>query len=553
MFYNTYRATKAAMRDADKSLPLASRKNINPKERLMNLQKRRKLKDLLITKFTEKYGLQCPQTSIEEEITNFVQKEKINDVDLQRLDAKINKMLRTSSARNILKTNLSNTLQGIKPPQNLKQNINKNEIDENKEIIDQKNTILPPVKKLTPCLSDPHLKINNQNKFSKNYYKNFKTPEEELAELEEELAKENIIKKNNYTRLDFTNEGDEWDAISKYNKKLFDQQIIDERIKDNEMKRRTKEDLDFQIKQKIIREKENELKEKEYDKVFQEHLKNIDEIERQKNEKIKQQIAREKINRDNLLKDEYTRKKLEKLKQKKFECELVKNIKKEIENERKNALEKKRKENQELNKAIKENEKNQELIRQQKIKEKEEDMRACEEQKKTELKQDLERKFYFDRIKNYGNRYKMVNADEIVKKMKEDKKLEDEKMQFYYDEKRKAEDEREEKEILKKNQEKKELKKYLDMQIEEKKKEELFLKELDNEQARIWNIDCKKYYEDEKLIKNKIRDMNIKNLNSLKQQIKENTVKNAKKKPMTSSEYAMNRNLLEKAKASLSS
>ena len=46
------------------------------------------------------------------------------------------------------------------------------------------------------------------------------------------------------------------------------------------------------------------------------------------------------------------------------------------------------------------------------------------------------------------------------------------------------------------------------MQIEEKKKEEDFLKSLDDEQARIWAIDCKKYFEDERDIEKKIRIMN---------------------------------------------
>ena len=38
------------------------------------------------------------------------------------------------------------------------------------------------------------------------------------------------------------------------------------------------------------------------------------------------------------------------------------------------------------------------------------------------------------------------------------------------------------------------------MQIEERKKEEDFLKSLDYEQARIWALDCKKYNDDEKEI-----------------------------------------------------
>ncbi len=87
------------------------------------------------------------------------------------------------------------------------------------------------------------------------------------------------------------------------------------------------------------------------------------------------------------------------------------------------------------------------------------------------------------------------------------------------------------------------------MQIEEKKKEEDFLKSLDDEQARIWAIDCKKYHDDEKAIENKIRTMNQKNLQLLREQMNRKNSKN--NRTMTDNEYAMNRDLLTKAKASL--
>ena len=91
------------------------------------------------------------------------------------------------------------------------------------------------------------------------------------------------------------------------------------------------------------------------------------------------------------------------------------------------------------------------------------------------------------------------------------------------------------------------------MQIEEKKKEEDLKKALDYEQARIWNVDTKKYYEDEKLIDGKIKAMNRKNLDFLIKQMNENyNKKNIKKCNMTDNEYYMNKDLLEKAKASLS-
>ena len=93
------------------------------------------------------------------------------------------------------------------------------------------------------------------------------------------------------------------------------------------------------------------------------------------------------------------------------------------------------------------------------------------------------------------------------------------------------------------------MRKYLDMQVEEKRKEMELEKALDDEQARIWNLDCKKYNEDEKRINKIIRDMNKRNLDNLMEQIK--IRKEKKKQGMSLAEYAMNREALEKAKAEM--
>ena len=55
-------------------------------------------------------------------------------------------------------------------------------------------------------------------------------------------------------------------------------------MKDNELKRRNREDLDLQVKQKLRREYEEELKDKEYDNIVQEHQKKMDELEKEKHE-----------------------------------------------------------------------------------------------------------------------------------------------------------------------------------------------------------------------------------------------------------------------------
>ena len=549
MFYNTYRATKSSMRSADKNnLSGAGRNIINQREKLLNLQKRQKLKDLLITKFMLKYGIKNADEILDEEISKFLQGERLTDQDLKRLDVKIKRLLKEKASKDRLKQKLTQSLQGMTSDDVLPKINNRNTIETDTiSTMNQKPKILntePTIntlgqKDFSSSLYNPMKTLNNKRRFKK--------PEEELAELEAEFEKEEKVNKKNFKRLDFTEEGDEWSAIAKYNRQLYEEQIKMEKMKEEELKKRNKADLDLQIKQRLKQEYENELKDKEYDKIMEEHQKEMDEIERKKQEDLKKQVMREKESRDEQMRQNYIKKRIEILKEKKFEKSLVKSIQEGIEKERKNAIEKKRKENEALLKAIKENDLKMIRKKEKEKRDKEEEVKMGEEMMKMQLKEDLARKRYYDIIKMNGNNF-AKNSDEVLERLKREQEAEEKRIQHYYDEKNRLEIEREKEKELKKKNEKFELKKYLDMQIEERKKEEDFLKSLDYEQARIWALDCKKYNEDEKLIKSKIREMNKRNMDSVMEQI--NKKKN-KKIGMNDTEYAMNRQILEKAKSSL--
>ena len=550
-----HRSTKA-VRDEEKAKLSGAGKNIinqNPKERLLNFQKRKRLKELLINKFMDKYGLKQPDQTLEYEVTQFIQTEKLTDRDLQRLDAKLRGIFDSRRKQLQLKSNLTHTFL----EKNKKLNLNKSQPDllpniqtqntiqqnqQNNNLTDLTNTINQnaPPKKLRPSASVEV--IPRQKKIYRN-------PEEELAELEAEFAEEEKKKKvkRNFIRIDFSDVGDEWQALAKYNKKMYEQQLKEEKEKDAEVKKRTKEDLDNQIKQKIKIKYEEKLREKEGDKLFQEHLKKIDQIEKEKQEALKQQIMREKKNRDAQIRDEYVRKRIDQLKQRKFENALIKNIQEEIEKEKQAAIQKKIKENEALKKVIRENEINKEKQRELLQKEKEEDIRAYEEMEKNEMKQDMERKRYFDNIRRFANKYDEDEVNKLLNKMKQEQKEEDEKVYKLMLEKNKREEEQELRARMKRNQEKQAIKRFLDMQIEEKKKEAELQKAINDEQARIWNADCKKYNEDEKRIDKIIKDMNKRNLDSIMEQIQKRK-EQKKAQAMSRVEYAMNRDALEKAR-----
>jgi len=562
MYCNDFRITKPSMRRRELS---AQRPTLrpNPKQRLLNLQKRQRLKELLIERFEQKYNVKNPGEVLEPVITEFLQQEKLSDTDLKRLDIRIKNLLKDKSYKDNLKSNMVRNLQEIQAIEPIKtetttvdKQIN-NTVDNDKNITNNEFPTITNVKNTYfNTISNTE---NNDRKRGKSSYmcrgrKNnrFKNPEEELAFLEKEYAEDEAKRKSKYNRnkekIDYDTEADDWYTIVKYNKRLYDRQCLEEKMRDKVNKKRTKDFLDHQVREKIKKEYEDELKEKEYNKIIQEHNKKLDEMEQIKAQKIKEQIQRLKENRDEQLKIERTRKKIEELKQKKFDLNLIKNMQQNLEKAIKEKMDRKKMENDALRKAINENEIKKQRLKEQFKKEREDEIKINEERNRIRDRQDQERKRYYDTIKNNGNKYSLKQAEEILEKMQKAQKAEDEKIQYYYDAKSKEANEKAAKEIQRRHKEREEMKKYYDMQIEEKKKEKEFLRLLDEEQARIWNIDCKKYYDDEKIAEDKVKLMNKINFDCLMDQINEKKRSKSKRNIMTNTEFEMNRDLIEKAR-----
>lgn len=178
-------------------------------------------------------------------------------------------------------------------------------------------------------------------------------------------------------------------------------------------------------------------------------------------------------------------------------------------------------------------------------------MLFLDEQRKMDLRLEQQREYLLNKIKNKSERFTNKAAQEKVDKIKRDQEEEEKKMIFYMNEKARIADEKEMKEKLRRQQEKKEMKKYYDMQVEEKQKDGEFEKLLDGEQARIWKKDCEKYNEDEKRIAKIIRDKNVRNLETIKEQIKKRKEKEDNKYGMSDIEFAMNRGKLMKVHEAL--
>ena len=563
MFYNSFRATRTAFQKRQYSAK--PRSLINPRECLINQPKRKKLKNLLMTKFIEKYNIKDPNEFLDLVVTQFIQGEKLNDIDLKKLDLKINRLNKEFNN----KSERKNTLQNLSSiPLKTEININKNSSSNilnnfsNKKNIKNKNKAnqiknlkndfpsLTPSNKMISRTESNIFKNKGENQYLNTISRNkIKTPEEELAELEKELTEEQLEENKNkkYKRIDFTYQGDEWSAIVNYNKNMYQRQLKEEKMKDLEMKKRTKQCLDIQIKEKLKNKLNDKLKEKEFDEKINLYTKQLDQIQQDKLKKISEQINRLKIDRDNILKNEALKKKIEKLKEKNFEKNLVKIYKAQLEQQKQDILEKKKQGKEELLKAKKAMEEKQKKLKEEKAKEIEEEKKLNKLLYLMDQRKENERNYYYKKIKSLSNKYLLPNSEKILKKIIQEGKMEEEKIQHYYEEKNLKEFEKEIKAKKKRQNDKIEIKKFLDMQIEQKKKEEKFLKLLDQEQARIWKLDLIKRNEEMKTEREHIKNMNRKNFEGLLKQIEEKKRSKSKKNIMTESEYAMNRDLLEKA------
>jgi len=564
MFYNSYRATRTALQNRQYSAK--TRPLINPRECLINQPKRQKLKNLLMTKFMQKYNIKDPNEFLDLVLTQFIQGERLNDIDLKKLDLKICRLNKEFNNKNQNRNKLENY--STMP---LKTEININHIHNNdllNNLHEEKNIKIKNKANQIKNLKNefPSLKPNSKTvaRTESNIFKSkgnscytspinrkmIKSPEQELEELEKEMTEEELMlekKKKRYKRIDFGYQGDEWSAIVNYNKNLYQRQLREEKIKDLETKKRTKECLDIQIKEKLKNQLDDKLKDKEFDEKIKLHTKQLDEKREEKLKKISEQINRLKIDRDNILKNENMKKEIEKLKEKKFEKNLVKMYKAQLEQDRQIQLDRKRQGKEDLLEAKKVIEEKQKKIKEEKEKEIEEEKRLNKLRYIMDQQKENERNSYYKRIKSMSNKYILPDSDKILRNLTQEGKTEEEKIQHYYEEKNLKDFEREIRAKIKRQNDKIEIKKFLDMQIEQKKKEEKFLKLLDQEQARIWKLDLMKRNDEMKTEREHIKNMNKKNFEGLLKQIEEKQRSKSKKNIMTESEYAMNRDLLEKA------
>ena len=497
----------------------------------MNVQRREKLGSTLTDKFVDKLNAQNNRGLIQKEVNQFLKRERLNENDLKKFELSLRKKLNSKEKKEKLKENL---ITNIKSKQNYVTEDNKN--NKLKEVNIDSNQGQGLDQSRMSGASD-------LDKFDEKFLSD-KIREEEANDFKKIsiLNDQPVPKKVN---LDLSKYANEWDAINMYNKKKFEEQKRNEKIKNWEIRMQTRAELNNQIKQKIIRQYEQELKNKEYDAMMDKHIQYLNELEEKKKEELKKRAIQEKEMRDKQKREQYVNKRIAFLKNKKYEKELVEHNKEEIRLEKEAIQAKKKRDHEEYLKALQDNELQKQKRKEEEKKEKENDVQMMEDALAAELKKDNERKAYFEKIKKAGAQFSEEAVRNVYRLRDEKLKEEEEKMkQYLYMTNKLAEEE----DLRRKNKErenKKMMKEFYDKQVKQKKDKEEEEHQINLAQGKIWNQDYKNYIETEKENNRIIRELAKRNLSILDAQVKMG--KYDVDKTMSTAEREMNLEILRKA------
>lgn len=472
-YYNTLRSTKPLSQRTE------NQRSFSKSQSNLGGAKRERLKRLIQEKIMKKYNLTSSKDFIDEEINTFIACENLNDKDLKLLDNRINTILKEKGMITTSKSVDKKSTICVSKTSDLPLINNSNEERE-------KNVKIENSRKERDIMSGAS---NLSTMFKKENQGNKKRNDPEVPE--EDL----INPKKRSHRFEFEHEDDMWNAFNNVNRRIFEQERIDEKQKDMEIKRRTKEDLDNQIKQKLLRLENERVKESEYHTILVKHIDHLNLLEEQKQAKIKDKIIKEKENRDKQMWDQNYRKKVEKIKNRKYENQLLNYISSEIQSDKEFQNKKKLEAKEQLRKTLEENENirlKKEMLKQE---EADDEMKCAEEYNNILKKQEQDRANYFKNIELKSTDFMAKMTDTVLKDLKEKNAQAEKRMNEFLKKQEEEAVQQEKNDLIKKYQNKKEMKKFLDYQVAEKKRLAMFEKEIDEDQAMVIKKDFELYEE----------------------------------------------------------
>lgn len=503
------------------------------REKLLNIQKKEQLKGLLINKFKLKYGDKA-EKMITNEVTRFLNNDRLTESNLVMLDEKIGKAAeKTLKAEDILsdhksqKSNASAKKSQASRPHTVAsgQGIRKGKTGQNDDAMSVKSYASSRMSGAT-----------NLSKKSKVEGK----PVAAEAPKPDDLMSAQSHTKSSLSNL---NEEDEWQAIQNFNIMLHYEEQKQSQLREQERKRLIKDELDRQVREKNKRKKREADEDVEYEKLQQKHIKLLDDKEKERMHETHQKILNEKQSRDQQLQEEKLRKRLAEKQEFELEKEVVHRLQQEMDDERKQILEKRKQERDYLQTMLKENE------LQKKFQLDEHERERLEDIKAQEAYNDMLEQQERDRAKEVAEREKRAQefmgkmADTVIKNMDNKQREEEELIRQYETQKEMADRRHDDRAHRKAEEEKHKMREFLAKQVEDKKRRERIEKELNDEQAFMWRRDRENYEAEEKRINQKIKTINKDNADFLQKQMQEKET--AKKGRMSMQEYLLNKQLLK--------
>ena len=312
---------------------------------------------------------------------------------------------------------------------------------------------------------------------------------------------------------------DEWATILKYDAQLYKKEQQIEKEKERNQKRKMKEELDRQIKERNRVRAAEEADMKKYSEFIGQQVKVLDSNEKKKEQEMKDSVLRQKMSRDQQLREENARRKQVKKVQEETEQVLVKRIQEEIDSGIRNAALKRQQEKENLKKVLVENAQRKKVALEQAKKNKEADTKAQQEYSKLIEKQEATRNAEVKSREEKTRKFMDLMADTVVKDHKAQALAEEKRFLKHVMEKEAREAEEEKKKQQKENEQKQEMKKFLEQQVKEKQRKTQEESLLGKKQAEVWKTEVKEFSEHEKQKGSFVKDVNMKNADFLKHQM----------------------------------
>ena len=381
----------------------------------INPQRREKLKNLLFEKFKKKYGRILPDKEAKNELEHFMNTSVLTEKALKELDKRIESIVVDLQNKNYLSQNLNpnpyNTRGYDKTGKDVKGGV--------KEGSNLSNYSRSKQGDIGYQENDNQSQASKKSQTNKNFYK-------QKPKLDDDDDRNSLYSHEKaISRMEFDQKG-EWNAIAEFNKQDFINQIQQDKIKDKELKNKTKKELNNQILESKLRKMNERSSDLKYGDVVNKTVELLTKVEMDKLKVERDKIKLEKRIRDEQLLQNKARNKKEFKNQREFELSLLLRVKKEAEEEKRKEQAKVIKRHEELIETLKENEVNKKIAQERLERERQEDINSQLEYAKLLDKQEKARADYFKDRERKGNTFISLMVENVIKDQEQrNKKLDD--------------------------------------------------------------------------------------------------------------------------------